>query len=82
MRSNDTKRDKAGFTLVELSGIFKERAAGGAPCHHVAALAADKVKGLERHIGELTELKEWLTATVNEWQTRLESTPLESALDS
>lgn len=52
---------KAGFTLAELSGIFKERDAGGAPCHRVAALAADKVKGLEHHIRELTESKSgWL----------------------
>lgn len=66
---------KAGFTLAELSGIFKERDAGGAPCHRVAALAAGKVESLERQIRELAELREWLASTLDAWQKRLQHTP-------
>jgi DNA-binding transcriptional MerR regulator len=66
---------KAGFSLAELSGIFKERDAGGAPCHRVTALAANKLNSLERQIEELTELKDWLATTVSAWQKRLEDTP-------
>lgn len=63
---------KAGFTLAELSGILRERDAGGVPCHRVAGMAAEKVESLEKQIRELTELKDWLALTVNAWRTRLE----------
>jgi DNA-binding transcriptional MerR regulator len=66
---------KAGFSLAELSGIFRERDAGGAPCHRVAALAADKVESLEQQIRELIELKDWLVSILDAWQKRLEHTP-------
>jgi DNA-binding transcriptional MerR regulator len=66
---------KAGFSLAELSGIFRERDSGGAPCHRVAGMAAEKVESLKKQIGELTELKDWLTSTVNAWHKRLERTP-------
>jgi DNA-binding transcriptional MerR regulator len=66
---------KAGFTLAELSGIFRERDAGGAPCQHVAALAAEKVESLEKQIHDLIELKNWLASTVKAWHKRLEHTP-------
>jgi len=66
---------KAGFSLAELSGIFRERDAGGAPCRRVAALAAEKVESLEKQILELIELKDWLASTVNAWEKRLEHTP-------
>jgi DNA-binding transcriptional MerR regulator len=66
---------KAGFSLAELSGIFRERDAGGAPCQRVAALATEKVECLEKRIRELTELKDWLASTVRAWRKRLEHTP-------
>jgi DNA-binding transcriptional MerR regulator len=66
---------KAGFTLSELSGIFTERDAGGAPCRRVAALAADKIELLELRIRELTDLKQWLASTVESWQERLDRIP-------
>ena len=66
---------KAGFSLAELSEIFRERDAGGAPCHRVAALAAQKIESLEEQIRELIELKNWLAATLTAWQKRLERTP-------
>lgn len=66
---------KAGFSLAELSGIFRERDAGGAPCQRVAALATEKVESLEKQIRELIELKDWLASTVKAWHRRLEHTP-------
>jgi DNA-binding transcriptional MerR regulator len=49
---------KAGFSLAELSGIFRERDAGGVPCQRVAGMAAEKVESLEKQIRELIELKD------------------------
>jgi DNA-binding transcriptional MerR regulator len=66
---------KAGFSLAELPGIFRERDAGGTPCHRVAGMAAEKVESLEKQIRELTDLKDWLASTVNAWHRRLEQTP-------
>src|SRR5579863_2412527 len=66
---------KAGFSLRELAGIFKERDAGGAPCRRVAALATEKIDGLEKKILELTQLHDWLLGTVDRWETRLRQTP-------
>jgi DNA-binding transcriptional MerR regulator len=66
---------KAGFGLTELTGIFRERDAGGAPCRRVASMASDKITALDRQIAELTELRNWLSATVAKWNRRLERTP-------
>jgi len=66
---------KAGFSLTELSGILRERDAGGVPCQRVAALAVEKIESLEERIRELVELKDWLTSTVDAWHRRLKGTP-------
>lgn len=65
---------KAGFSLHELAGIFKERDGGGAPCRRVAAMAAEKVAGLDQQIAELNELRGWLSATLEQWEKRLDRT--------
>jgi DNA-binding transcriptional MerR regulator len=65
----------AGFSLAELAGIFRERAAGGAPCRRVANLASEKVRSLDRQIAQLTQLRDWLSQTVAAWQERLNRTP-------
>jgi DNA-binding transcriptional MerR regulator len=66
---------KAGFGLTELAGIFRERDAGGAPCRRVASMASGKIAALDRQIAELTELRNWLSTTVANWNARLERTP-------
>ena len=66
---------KAGFTLAELAGVFKERAAGGVPCQRVADLASEKLGALERQIAELTGLRDLLSATLDTWTRRLDRTP-------
>src|SRR5436190_10713124 len=45
-----------GFTLEELSRIFKKRASGQAPCREVRALAARKLEQLEERIRDATAL--------------------------
>jgi len=65
---------KAGFSLTELAGIFRERDAGGTPCRRVAGMASDKVTALDRQIAELTELRDWLSSTITDWNKRLENT--------
>jgi DNA-binding transcriptional MerR regulator len=66
---------KAGFSLTELGGIFRERDAGGTPCRRVAGMASQKITALDRQIAELTELRDWLSTTVRDWNKRLEQTP-------
>lgn len=66
---------KAGFSLTELAGIFRERDSGGTPCQRVAGMASDKITALTRQISDLTELRDWLSATVANWNKRLEKTP-------
>jgi len=66
---------KAGFSLKELAGIFRERDAGGTPCGRVASMASGKIVALDRQIAELTELRNWLSTTVANWSARLERTP-------
>jgi DNA-binding transcriptional MerR regulator len=66
---------KAGFSLTELAGIFRERDAGGTPCRRVAGMAAVKIAGLDQQIAQLMELRDWLSATVASWNARLERTP-------
>ncbi len=66
---------KAGFSLRELAGIFKERDAGGAPCRRVAALAAEKIDALEKRILQLAQLRDWLSGTVDRWDKQLRHTP-------
>src|SRR5579859_4344989 len=65
---------KAGFSLHELAGIFKERDGGGAPCRRVAEMAAEKVAGLDQQIEELNQLRGWLSTTLEQWDKRLEGT--------
>jgi DNA-binding transcriptional MerR regulator len=65
---------KAGFSLRELAGIFKERDGGGAPCTRVAVMAAGKLAELERKILDLAELRDWLSGTVDRWRKQLQHT--------
>jgi DNA-binding transcriptional MerR regulator len=39
---------KAGFSLAELSGIFRERDEGGAPCHRVALCTTSNKAPIQR----------------------------------
>jgi DNA-binding transcriptional MerR regulator len=62
----------SGFTLKELVEILRVRDAGGAPCRQVAQLAHEKVRQLELQIAQLTQLRDSLKVTVQQWDLRLE----------
>ena len=63
-----------GFTLDELSVIFKVFEEGGAPCHQVRSLAASKLTEIENHLKEVTALRNDLKAALKEWDQRLAKT--------
>ena len=63
-----------GFSLDELGRIFKQRAAGKAPCREVRALAERKLRDVETRIAELTALRASLASTIEQWDERLSAT--------
>ena len=65
-----------GFTLDELSTIFKVFDGGGAPCQQVRSLAAQKLVEIENHLQEVTTLRNDLRATLKDWDARLTKTVL------
>ncbi|HEV8431643.1 MAG TPA: heavy metal-responsive transcriptional regulator [Pyrinomonadaceae bacterium] len=65
-----------GFTLDELSTIFKVFDGGGAPCQQVRTLAAEKLAEVESHLQEVKALRNDLRAALNDWDKRLEKTAL------
>lgn len=63
-----------GFTLDELSRIFRQRAAGEAPCGRVYELAQRKLAELDERIAALQAVRAALGGTVASWGQRLETT--------
>lgn len=63
-----------GFSLDELSDIFRERAAGKPPCGRVRELAGRKLVELDERIAALTALRAALTETISGWDERLRAT--------
>lgn len=63
-----------GFTLPELGRIFGVRDRGGVPCRSVRALAADKLRQVERSLAELRALRKQLRGVLVEWDVRLRRT--------
>jgi DNA-binding transcriptional MerR regulator len=64
-----------GFSVGELADIFRERNAGGAPCHRVRKLAAEKLALLEAKLRDLQNWRRELRLTLREWDRRLSKTP-------
>ncbi|MBV8516333.1 MAG: heavy metal-responsive transcriptional regulator [Acidobacteria bacterium] len=64
-----------GFTLDELSRIFRQRAAGKPPCREVRALADRKLAEVEERIAALTTVRAALVDTLSSWDDRLRDTP-------
>ena len=60
-----------GFTLDELAKVLKVRDAGGAPCEEVRRLAAQKLVNVQDQLRELTELRDDLQKTLQDWDARL-----------
>jgi DNA-binding transcriptional MerR regulator len=64
----------AGFTVVELRRVFRQREAGGAPCKEVLAIARARLTELESRIDGLIALRDNLEELVSEWATRIAAT--------
>ena len=63
-----------GFTLDELSRVFKVFDRGGAPCQEVRGLAVTKLAELERHLQDVIAIRNELRASLKDWDTRLAKT--------
>ena len=64
-----------GFTIRELSRIFRIRDRGGVPCAEVRALAAVKLDQLEKRIAEMHELRVKLRSLMKTWDGMLSNVP-------
>lgn len=63
-----------GFTLNELTAIFKVFDGGGAPCHEVRTLAAAKLVDIERHLQDVTAIRDALRDALADFDARLAGT--------
>ena len=64
-----------GFSLDELSRIFKMRDRGGSPCKQVRQLASTKLEELNQRLEEMTLLRDQMQAMLQDWDDRLLRTP-------
>lgn len=64
-----------GFSVSELADIFRERNAGGAPCHRVRKLAAEKLRHLEAKLRDLQTWRRELRSALATWDRLLAKTP-------
>jgi len=64
-----------GFSVNELAEIFHERNAGGAPCHRVRKLAAEKLALLEAKLRDLRDWRRELRSMLRVWDRRLAKIP-------
>ncbi|HLO01327.1 MAG TPA: heavy metal-responsive transcriptional regulator [Pyrinomonadaceae bacterium] len=63
-----------GFTLDELSAVFKVFDRGGAPCEEVRRLAAAKLAEIERHLQDVLVMRDELRESLKDWDARLAKT--------
>lgn len=64
-----------GFTLNELTEVFRVRDGHGRPCAKVRQLAGEKLQNLEQQIRELGVLRKELRDVLKEWDSALSRTP-------
>lgn len=64
-----------GLSVDELADIFRERNSGGAPCHRVRNLAAEKLRHLEAKLRELQIWRRELRSMLASWDRVLAETP-------
>jgi DNA-binding transcriptional MerR regulator len=63
-----------GFTLDELSKVFRVFDRGGAPCQEVRGLAAAKLVEIESHLQDVIAMRNELRASLKDWDARLAKT--------
>ena len=64
-----------GFSLEDLQRVLTIRDRGGAPCHGVRRLVAEKLRDLDARLGELQELRDDLRRMLKTWDRALAKTP-------
>lgn len=62
-----------GFTIAELSRVFKIRRDGGTPCAHVRSLAEEKLLDLEHRIQDMNRTRRALRSIIERWDRIMES---------
>ena len=62
---------RIGFTLTELSDIFKTRDAGGTPCQRVYELAQEKLAGITGDIAALKQIERYMKKVLADWESRI-----------
>jgi DNA-binding transcriptional MerR regulator len=60
-----------GFSLKELAGFFKARAAGQAPCRSVRAAGGRLLDHMDQQLAELATLRSSMAAVLADWDARL-----------
>ena len=63
-----------GFSLSDLGRVLKQRDRGGAPCHSVRELVAQRLARLEGRLEELLALRDELRVLTSDWDARLKAT--------
>ena len=64
-----------GFSLPELARFLQARGRGGVPCKEVRALAAIKLKEMDRQLTNLRATRDRVRLLLKDWDARLASTP-------
>jgi MerR family mercuric resistance operon transcriptional regulator len=65
------KAIQLGFTLKELSEVFRERDSGRVPCRKVLALTEEKLTAVAQRIRDLREAERFLRKVVREWRVQV-----------
>ena len=66
---------RIGFSIEDLTTVYRQRDRGGAPCQRVHRLVAEQLRALDRQIVELNELRKDLSVLLEQWAERLPATP-------
>lgn len=64
-----------GFSLEDLRRILAIRDRGGAPCHGVRGLVAEKLRALDARLAQLRDLRDDLGRMLEAWDGVLANTP-------
>jgi DNA-binding transcriptional MerR regulator len=62
---------RIGFTLSELTEIFKTRDAGGTPCQRVFDLAQQKLAGIQADVVTLKRTAKYMETVLEDWRIRV-----------
>ncbi len=66
---------RIGFSIEDLTTVYRQRDRGGVPCQRVHRLVAERLEQLDREIAELAGLRQELSMLLEQWTSRLAVTP-------